>query len=154
MNSYCFSDKLLLSCSCEKRKNNLSVIVDSKVDFRQSGFEKGATGATRDVQWRKQQLKGLRAAVQKWEKPLTDALRTDLHKSYEEAYLTEIGLVYGEISDALKHVGNSGMGSYYSERSFLAFSHERSVLRTPTCVDLKVRYMPYKMFRMVRKLLK
>jgi hypothetical protein len=26
MNSYCFSDKLLLSCGCEKRKNNLSVI--------------------------------------------------------------------------------------------------------------------------------
>jgi hypothetical protein len=26
MNSYCFSDKLLLSCGCKKRKNNLSVI--------------------------------------------------------------------------------------------------------------------------------
>ena len=50
-------------------------------------------------------------------------------------------------------VGNSGMGSYHGERSFLAFSHERSVLVTPTCVDLKFRYMPYGMFRLVRFLL-
>lgn len=63
-----------------------------------------ATGQTRDVKWRKQQLKALQAAVKKWEKPLCDALWTDLHKSAEEAYMTEIGLVYGEISDALKHV--------------------------------------------------
>ena len=37
--------------------------------------------------------------------------------------------------------------------SFLAFSHERSVFVTPTCVDLKFRYMPYGMFRLVRLLL-
>ena len=50
-------------------------------------------------------------------------------------------------------VGNSGMGSYHSERSFLAFSHERAVLRTPTWVDLKFRYMPYTMFKLVKKML-
>ena len=63
-----------------------------------------ATGATRDVKFRKQQLRAFRAGLQKWEKPLCDALWTDLHKSYEEAFMTEIGLVYGEISDALKNV--------------------------------------------------
>ena len=51
-------------------------------------------------------------------------------------------------------VGNSGMGSYHSERSFLAFSHERSVFVTPTSIDLKFRYMPYGMFKLVRKMLK
>lgn len=50
-------------------------------------------------------------------------------------------------------VGNSGMGNYHSERSFLAFSHERSVLSTPTWIDLKFRYMPYKLFGLVKKLL-
>jgi aldehyde dehydrogenase (NAD+) len=51
-------------------------------------------------------------------------------------------------------VGNSGMGSYHSKRSFLAFTHERAVLKTPTWVDLKVRYMPYKFFSLVKKMLK
>ena len=64
-----------------------------------------ATGTTRDVQWRKQQLKAFKAGLQKWEKPLADALWADLHKSYEEAYLTEIGLVYGEIGEAIRKVG-------------------------------------------------
>lgn len=50
-------------------------------------------------------------------------------------------------------VGNSGMGSYHSERSFLAFSHERSVIATPTWIDLKFRYMPYKLFRIIKRML-
>jgi aldehyde dehydrogenase (NAD+) len=64
-----------------------------------------ATGTTRDVQWRKRQLKAFKAGLRKWEKPLADALWADLHKSYEEAYLTEIGLVYGEIGEAIRKVG-------------------------------------------------
>lgn len=51
-------------------------------------------------------------------------------------------------------VGNSGMGSYHGERSFLAFSHERSVLVTPTFPDLKFRYMPYRLFALARRMLK
>ena len=50
-------------------------------------------------------------------------------------------------------VGNSGMGNYHSERSFLAFTHERSVLVTPTWIDLKFRYMPYKLFPLIKKML-
>ena len=64
-----------------------------------------ATGTTRDVKWRKAQLKAFKVGLQKWEKPLCDALWADLHKSYEEAYLTEIGLVYGEIGEAIRKVG-------------------------------------------------
>jgi aldehyde dehydrogenase (NAD+) len=45
------------------------------------------------------------------------------------------------------------MGSYHSERSFLAFSHERSVFVTPTNIDLKFRYMPYGMFKLAKKML-
>ena len=50
-------------------------------------------------------------------------------------------------------VGNSGMGSYHGERSFLAFTHERAVITTPSHPDLKFRYMPYKLFGLVKKML-
>ncbi len=63
-----------------------------------------ATHATRDIAFRKQALRRLEAALRKYEKPLAAALWTDLHKSYEEAYLTEIGLVYAEIKKHLRSV--------------------------------------------------
>jgi aldehyde dehydrogenase (NAD+) len=50
-------------------------------------------------------------------------------------------------------VGNSGMGSYHGRLSFDAFSHRRSVVVTPAWIDLPFRYMPYKMFGLVKKLL-
>ena len=50
-------------------------------------------------------------------------------------------------------VGNSGMGHYHGKLSFDAFSHQRSVVVTPTWLDLPFRYMPYKMFSLVKKLL-
>ncbi|MBR2748004.1 MAG: aldehyde dehydrogenase family protein, partial [Bacteroidales bacterium] len=64
-----------------------------------------ATGTTRDIDWRRHQLKQFQEGLKKWEKPLCDALWKDLHKSYEEAYMTEIGLVYGEIREAAAKVG-------------------------------------------------
>ena len=50
-------------------------------------------------------------------------------------------------------VGNSGMGSYHGRDSFLAFSHRRTVVTTPKCFDLPLRYMPYKYFKWIKKLL-
>ena len=64
-----------------------------------------ATGTTRAIDWRRYQLKRFQEGLQKWEKPLCEALWKDLHKSYEEAYMTEIGLVYGEIREARRKVG-------------------------------------------------
>ena len=49
-------------------------------------------------------------------------------------------------------VGNSGMGSYHGKESFLAFSHRRAVIKTPTWMDMPFRYMPYKLFKLVKKL--
>ena len=62
------------------------------------------TGATLTVDFRKQQLHKLAQALEQFEKPLAEALWTDLHKSFQEAYLTEIGLVKAEIRESLKHV--------------------------------------------------
>lgn len=50
-------------------------------------------------------------------------------------------------------VGNSGMGRYHGKESFEAFSHKRSVVATPTWLDLPFRYMPYKMFELIKKIL-
>ena len=50
-------------------------------------------------------------------------------------------------------VGNSGMGHYHGRDSFDAFSHKRAVVVTPTWLDLPFRYMPYKMFELVKKIL-
>ena len=40
-------------------------------------------------------------------------------------------------------VGHSGMGSYHGKKSFDTFSHEKSVLKKSTRIDMPVRYMPY-----------
>ena len=62
------------------------------------------TGATLPVSFRKYMLKRLLAAMEAWEGRLCNALWTDLHKSYEEAYLTEISIVKAEIRTHIKHV--------------------------------------------------
>ena len=49
-------------------------------------------------------------------------------------------------------VGNSGMGSYHGKESFMTFSHHRAVVSTPTFVDMPFRYMPYKLFALIKKL--
>jgi aldehyde dehydrogenase (NAD+) len=50
-------------------------------------------------------------------------------------------------------VGNSGLGTYHGKLSYDVFSHYRSVVYTPTCLDLPFRYMPYSWFKVVKKLL-
>ena len=65
---------------------NVSQIVESQRNFF-------ATGATRDVNFRREQLLKLREALQRYEPQLLDALWRDLHKSEREAFLTE-NLIY------------------------------------------------------------
>lgn len=62
------------------------------------------TGATLDIKFRKDMLKRLSDAMERWEGRISDALWKDLHKSYEEAFLTEISIVKGEIRNHLKHI--------------------------------------------------
>ena len=50
-------------------------------------------------------------------------------------------------------VGNSGMGRYHGRDSLYSFSHRRSVVVTPTWLDLPFRYMPYRLFKWVKKLM-
>ena len=62
------------------------------------------SGATLDLKFRKEMLRKFLAAFEKWEKRLCEALWTDLHKSYEEAFLTEISIVKAEAKMHLRHL--------------------------------------------------
>lgn len=67
------------------------------------------------------------------------------------------------INDVIMHIANenvpfggvgmSGMGSYHHKRTFDVFTHYRSVISTPTWIDLPFRYMPYMRFNAVKRLL-
>ena len=67
------------------------------------------------------------------------------------------------INDTLMHianhhlpfggVGNSGLGKYHGKQSFLAFSNARAVVTTPTWFDLPVKYVPFRFFKWVKKIL-
>jgi aldehyde dehydrogenase (NAD+) len=54
--------------------------------------------------FRKKQLEKLKAAVLKHERDLFQALYTDLKKSAEEAWVTEVGFLVAEINHTLKHL--------------------------------------------------
>lgn len=64
-----------------------------------------STGTTLPIAFRKARLADLANALKKWEKEICQALWTDLHKSYEEAYLTETSIVLAEIKEARSKVG-------------------------------------------------
>lgn len=49
-------------------------------------------------------------------------------------------------------VGHSGMGAYHGKDSFLAFSHRRTVINTPTWIDMPFRYMPYRWWKWIKRL--
>lgn len=63
-----------------------------------------ATHQTKDIHFRIAQLKKFKESILKYEKQITDALWKDLHKSAEEAFLTEISIVLSEINNHIKHL--------------------------------------------------
>lgn len=76
-----------------------------------------------------------------------------LTKTYSgDAGINEVVMHFANLSLPFGGVGYSGMGSYHGKRSFDVFSHERSVLKTTTKLDLPLRYPPYKKY--VLKLLR
>lgn len=81
--------------------NQLSEFLGAKVEAQREYF---ASGATLPYKFRLEQLRRLEEALCVWEKPLCEALHKDLNKSYEEAFLTEISIVRGEITQHRKHL--------------------------------------------------
>jgi aldehyde dehydrogenase (NAD+) len=115
------------------RPNNTpEEVIDRLLDGQRSFF---ATGATRDLKFRLQQLQKLRAAILRNEDAIADALRSDLHKSAEETWLTETSIVLQEIGAHLRHLRR--WARPHSVASSLAILPSRSrILHEPTGVSL------------------
>ena len=78
-------------------KQEIKTIIEAQRAFFRSGETLG-------LKFRQQALCALSKALKLWETRISEALWKDLHKSYEEAYLTELSIVLGEIDNHLHHL--------------------------------------------------
>lgn len=68
-------------------------------------------------------------------------------------FLNEISFGGACVNDTIMHlaspylpfggVGSSGFGNYHGKYSFITFSHEKSISKGKTYVDIPIRYQPY-----------
>lgn len=80
---------------------NVNDSIAAIVSAQQSYFRQDIT---REVDFRLQQLTKLRQVLIAREPEIVEALRVDLNKSEQEAYTTEIGMVYKELSFIIKNL--------------------------------------------------
>lgn len=102
--------------------------------------------------------------VKNFEKPLALYLFSN-DKKVVNRILQSVSFGGGCVNDTIIHlattkmgfggVGYSGYGSYHGKRSFLTFSHEKSIVKKNPSVDLPIRYQPYSKTkdRLIRKFL-
>jgi aldehyde dehydrogenase (NAD+) len=65
-----------------------------------------ATGRTKPLAWRKQQLAGLRRMMEEGEDELVEALKLDLGRPRVEAFAADIGHTKAELRHIYRHVGD------------------------------------------------
>ena len=86
-----------MTCENTPAERITAIRADQKAYFR--------SGATLGERFRRTMLRRLDQALGQWERRLCDALWEDLHKSPEEAVLTELSIVRGEVRNHLRHLG-------------------------------------------------
>ena len=86
-----------MTCENTPAERITAIRAAQKVYFR--------SGATLGERFRRTMLRRLDQALGQWERRLCDALWEDLHKSPEEAVLTELSIVRGEVRNHLRHLG-------------------------------------------------
>lgn len=84
-----------------KLENTTELRIKEVVESQRNFF---SSHVTLSVDFRLAQLKKMQKMLTEWEKPLCEALWKDLHKSMEEAVMTEISIVQGEIKNHIKHL--------------------------------------------------
>lgn len=99
--------------------------------------------------------------VNKNEKPLALYIYSNTRTAKEVLLKTSAGGAC--INDGLMHianhhlpfggVGNSGMGGYHGHKSFLAFSNEKAIVSSSTLIDLPFKYVPFKYFKWIKKII-
>ncbi len=95
------------------------------------------SGATRTLDFRREQLKKLKSAILKYEEELYAALYADLKKSKEECWVTELGFVIAEINAALHSLG-SWMKPERTGTNLVNFPSASRVIREPLGVVLVI----------------
>lgn len=90
--------------------------------------------------------------VREREKPLACYLFTE-NRQIQKKVLKQVSFGGGCINDTIIHlatsrmgfggVGGSGMGSYHGKKSYETFTHEKSIVKKSTKLDLPIRYLPY-----------
>lgn len=88
------------------------------------------TGVTKTYAHRLAALKSLKQAIINFEPQIYQALYEDLGKSKEEAFLTEIGLVLSEITEAIKHL-KSWMKPIRVKTPLVLFKASSKIYRDP-----------------------
>lgn len=103
--------------------------------------------------------------IQKNPDPLAFYIFTS-DKKTENYFLDRVRFGGGSVNNTIVHlanpelpfggVGNSGNGSYHGKAGFLAFSNEKSVLKSGTWFDLRKKYPPFdeNSMKMIRFLMK
>ena len=92
------------------------------------------------------------ALVRERPRPLALYLFTS-DREAERRVFSQLSFGGGCVNDTILHlassrlpfggVGASGMGAYHGKYSFLTFSHQKGILKTPARPDLPLRYPPY-----------
>ncbi|PFF88514.1 aldehyde dehydrogenase [Bacillus cereus] len=103
--------------------------------------------------------------INKRPKPLALYLFTE-DKKCEEEVLSKISFGGGCVNDTISHianahlpfggVGNSGIGAYHGKYSFDLFSHNKSIVKKSTKIDVSFVLPPYnnKKMKLIKKVLK
>lgn len=108
------------------------------------------SGATRELDFRREALIRLREAVREREEALFDALAADLGKSKTEAYATELGIVYSEISYLLRHLrqlarpkrARTGLANFPSRGRILTEPYGSVLILSPWNYPVQLALMP------------
>ena len=106
----------------------------------------------------------LKKAISKYEKPLSLYVFTE-NKSFAKKVIRDFSFGGGCINDTVVYfsnkrlpfggVGHSGIGAYHGKLGFAAFSHQKSILKKATWLDIPLRYAPYKnKLKTIEKILK
>src|SRR5262245_37503888 len=93
------------------------------------------SGATKSYELRKQKLLQLKKLILQNEEALYEALYKDLHKSREEAWVTEIGFLVAEINHTIKHL-KSWMRPKRVSTNLLNFPSSSYIYKEPLGVVL------------------
>jgi aldehyde dehydrogenase (NAD+) len=95
----------------------------------------------------------IKNCIAKYEKPLSFYLFSK-NKEFINDIISNYSFGGGCINDTVVHFGNhrlpfggvgqSGMGAYHGKNTFNTFSHQKSILKKATWIDIPLRYAPYK----------